>query len=95
MRRRLGSNSVEISKQTTNTPHAPRDLTAEVTGELAAEEEGMIYVKMLGEGTLGTIVSKRNRPMRQRLQGPSTRTQPLRLPTQTPMDIRHISATHT
>ena len=37
--------------------HALRDLAAVVPEELAAEEEGMTYVKMPGEGTLGTIVN--------------------------------------
>jgi len=37
--------------------HALRDLSAEVPEELAAEKEGMAYVKMSGKGTLGTIVN--------------------------------------
>jgi len=37
--------------------HALRDFTTEIPEELAAEEEGMVYVKMPGEGTLGTIVN--------------------------------------
>lgn len=37
--------------------HALRDLEAEVQEELDAEKEGMAYVKMEGEGTLGTIVN--------------------------------------
>lgn len=37
--------------------HALRDLAAEVPEEVAAEKEGMIYVKLAGEGTLGTIVN--------------------------------------
>lgn len=37
--------------------HALRDFDAEVPEELAAEKEGMAYVKMPGDGTLGTIVN--------------------------------------
>lgn len=37
--------------------HDLRDLEAEVKEELDAEKEGMAYVKMEGEGTLGTIVN--------------------------------------
>ena len=37
--------------------HALRDIEAEVPEEVAAEKEGMAYVKMPGEGTLGTIVN--------------------------------------
>lgn len=37
--------------------HALRDIESEVREELEAEKEGMIYVKLAGEGTLGTIVN--------------------------------------
>jgi len=37
--------------------HALRDLKAEVPEEVDAEKEGMAYVKMPGDGTLGTIVN--------------------------------------
>ena len=37
--------------------HALRDIQSEVPEEVAAEKEGMIYVKLPGEGTLGTIVN--------------------------------------
>lgn len=37
--------------------HALRDMEAEVKEEIDAEKEGMAYVKMEGEGTLGTIVN--------------------------------------
>ncbi|KAJ9609958.1 hypothetical protein H2200_006288 [Cladophialophora chaetospira] len=37
--------------------HALRDLKSEVPEEVEAEKEGMIYVKLAGEGTLGTIVN--------------------------------------
>lgn len=37
--------------------HALRDMAAEVPEEIAAEKEGMAYVKMPGKGTLGTIVN--------------------------------------
>lgn len=37
--------------------HALRDVESEVPQEVAAEKEGMAYVTMPGEGTLGTIVN--------------------------------------
>jgi succinyl-CoA synthetase alpha subunit len=37
--------------------HALRDIKSEVREEVEAEKEGMIYVKLGGEGTLGTIVN--------------------------------------
>lgn len=37
--------------------HALRDIDGEVPEEVAAEKEGMVYVKMPGEGTIGTIVN--------------------------------------
>lgn len=37
--------------------HALRDIKSEVPEEVEAEKEGMIYVKLEGEGTLGTIVN--------------------------------------
>jgi succinyl-CoA synthetase alpha subunit len=37
--------------------HALRDIASEVPEEVAAEKEGMIYVKLPGAGTLGTIVN--------------------------------------
>ena len=37
--------------------HALRDMRSEVREEIEAEKEGMIYVKLEGEGTLGTIVN--------------------------------------
>ncbi|ETI22120.1 hypothetical protein G647_06192 [Cladophialophora carrionii CBS 160.54] len=37
--------------------HALRDIKSEVRQEVEAEKEGMIYVKLAGEGTLGTIVN--------------------------------------
>ncbi|KIW67498.1 hypothetical protein PV04_06742 [Phialophora macrospora] len=37
--------------------HALRDIKSEVREEVEAEKEGMIYVKLAGEGTLGTIVN--------------------------------------
>lgn len=37
--------------------HALRDMASEVPEEVAAEREGMIYVKLAGPGTLGTIVN--------------------------------------
>lgn len=37
--------------------HALRDLESEVREEVEAEKDGMIYVKLAGEGTLGTIVN--------------------------------------
>lgn len=37
--------------------HALRDIDKEVPEEVAAEKEGMVYVKLAGEGTLGTIVN--------------------------------------
>ena len=37
--------------------HALRDINSEVREEVDAEKEGMIYVKLEGEGTLGTIVN--------------------------------------
>ena len=37
--------------------HALRDIESEVTQEIEAEKAGMIYVKLDGEGTLGTIVN--------------------------------------
>lgn len=37
--------------------HALRDIASEVPEEVAAEKAGMIYVKLSGEGTLGTIVN--------------------------------------
>ena len=37
--------------------HALRDKDAEVREEIVAEKEGMIYVKLGGEGSLGTIVN--------------------------------------
>lgn len=37
--------------------HALREIEKEDAGEVAAEKEGMVYVKLDGEGTLGTIVN--------------------------------------
>ncbi|ETN36454.1 uncharacterized protein HMPREF1541_08732 [Cyphellophora europaea CBS 101466] len=37
--------------------HALREIDKEEPGEVAAEKEGMVYVKLDGEGTLGTIVN--------------------------------------
>lgn len=37
--------------------HALREIEKEVPGEVAAEKEGMVYIKLDGEGTLGTIVN--------------------------------------
>ncbi|KIW91263.1 uncharacterized protein Z519_08159 [Cladophialophora bantiana CBS 173.52] len=37
--------------------HALRDIKSEVREEVEAEKEGMIYVKLAGEGTLATIVN--------------------------------------
>ena len=37
--------------------HALRDIESEVPEDVAAEKHGMIYVKLPGEGTLGTIVN--------------------------------------
>jgi len=37
--------------------HALRDIDSEVPEEVAAEKEGMAYVKMPGDGTIGTIVN--------------------------------------
>lgn len=37
--------------------HDLRDIAAEVQEEVAAEKEGMAYVRMEGDGTLGTIVN--------------------------------------
>ncbi|RMZ78706.1 hypothetical protein DV737_g3737, partial [Chaetothyriales sp. CBS 132003] len=37
--------------------HALRDISQEVPEELAAEKEGMVYIKYDGPGTLGTIVN--------------------------------------
>jgi succinyl-CoA synthetase alpha subunit len=37
--------------------HALRDIKSEVREEVEAEKDGMIYVKLAGEGTLGTIVN--------------------------------------
>jgi len=37
--------------------HALRDIGSEVREEVEAEKDGMIYVKLAGEGTLGTIVN--------------------------------------
>ncbi|KIW82458.1 hypothetical protein Z517_05485 [Fonsecaea pedrosoi CBS 271.37] len=37
--------------------HALRDINSEVREEVEAEKEGMIYVKLAGEGTLATIVN--------------------------------------
>lgn len=40
-----------------STIHALRDTASEVPEEVAAEKDGMIYVKLAGKGTLGTIVN--------------------------------------
>ena len=37
--------------------HALRDVESEVSEDVEAEKEGMLYVKLAGEGTLGTIVN--------------------------------------
>ena len=37
--------------------HALREIEKEDAGEVAAEKEGMVYIKLDGEGTLGTIVN--------------------------------------
>ncbi|RVX73139.1 hypothetical protein B0A52_02266 [Exophiala mesophila] len=37
--------------------HALRDIKAEVREDVEAEKEGMIYVKLQGEGSIGTIVN--------------------------------------
>jgi succinyl-CoA synthetase alpha subunit len=37
--------------------HALREIDKEDPGEVAAEKEGMVYVKLDGEGTIGTIVN--------------------------------------